>query len=256
MWCPLASFVAVALSGLALGCSAPTLPRRPVGLPPTPQTVTVRNPGGDAADPEWAALERLAGEPWGSRRDRFNSLIIPLVDARHWQRVKLWGYPSRAAFRFGDDHHGVLAVWYRPTTEATDPESCLARFVAEARPAAELYGARILESHLVHTVQRAGLAGLAGLASGAPPRPQSSQAMVVQVIDAEVAGFFGADKEWAGALAAYPSWPGTCLIQGFVVAATKHKALAGRIRDRWVTEGATALAWHPRLSEAPAFDDK
>jgi len=241
MWCRRASFVAVAFSGVALGCSAPALPPRPPGLPPTPQTVTARNPGGDAADPELAALERLAGEPWGSRRDRLNTVIVPLVDARHWQRVRLWGYPSRVAFRFGDDHHGVLAIWYQPTTEASDPESCLARFVADALPAAEAYGTRILDSHLVHTVQRPG---------------RASGPMVVQVVDAEVAGFFGADKEYAGALAAYRSWPGTCLLQGFVVAATKHKALAGRIRDRWVAEGAPTLAWHPRLVEAPAFDDK
>ena len=79
--------------------------------------------------------------------------------------------------------------------------------------------------------------------------------MVVQVIDAEVAGLFS-DHAYAGALAAYTSWPRTCLIQGFVVAADAHKALAGRIRDRWVAEGATALAWHARLVEAPAFDER
>ncbi len=241
MPCPRASFVAVTLSGVALGCSAPTLPPRPAGLPPTPQTVTVQNPGGDAADPELAALERLAAEPWGSRRDRFNTLIIPLIDARHWQRVRLWGYPSRAAFRFGDDHHGILALWYRPTTEDSDPEACLTRFIADARPAAEAFGARIVASHLVHTTQHAG---------------HASHPMVVQVIDAEVAGFFGEDRAYAGALAAYHTWPGTCLIEGFVVAATRHGALAARIRDRWVSEGATALMWHPRLFEAPAFEDK
>ncbi len=251
MWCPRASFVAVVLSGVGLGCSAPTLPPRPAGVPPTPQTVTVRNPGGDAADPEWAALERLAKEPWGSRRDRFNSLLVPLIDARHWQRVRLWGYPSRVAFRFGDDHYGVLAVWYLPSAEPSDPEGCLARFIAEARPAAEAYGTRVLASHMVRAVQRT------GVSPGAPPPSlRAARPTVIQVIDAEVAGFFTEDQEYAGALAAYPSWPGTCLIQGFVVPATKHKALAERVRDRWVAEGATELAWHPRLIEAPPFGDK
>jgi hypothetical protein len=239
MRCPLASTVAVAFSSAALGCSA-SLPPKPVGLPPTPQTVTVENPGGDAADPEWAALDRLASEPWGLRRDRTNTLIIPLVDARHWQRVRLWGHPTRAAFRFGDDHYGVIALWYLPTTQANDPESCLKRFVDEARPLAEASGTRILSSRVVHTVQQ----GSFGLVP-----------MVVQVIDADVDGFFSS-SEYAGALAAYPSWPGTCLIQGFVVVAGKHKELATRIRDRWVIEGAPRLTWHGRLVDTPAFDDR
>ena len=145
----------MALSGAGLGCSASTPPPRPAGLPPTPATVTVENPGGDAFDPELAALDRLAREPWSTRRDRDNTLLIPLADARHWQRVRLWGYPTRAAFRFGDDHYGIVAVWYRPTTGKSDPESCLAELVAEARPIAEGYGARVVATRVVHTTQRA-----------------------------------------------------------------------------------------------------
>jgi hypothetical protein len=201
----------------------------------------MENPGGDAADPEWAALDRLANEPFGSRRDRENTLIIPLADARHWQRVKLWGYPTRAAFRFGDDHYGVVALWYIPAAEKDDePEACLTRFVTEARPAADAFGAHVVETHLVHTVQQAGTSLLP---------------MVVQVVDAEVSSFF-AEKQYAGAIAAYKSWPGTCLIQGFVVVAGKHKELASRIRDRWVADGATRLRWHGRLLDAPEFSDK
>ena len=250
---PRASFVAVGLSSVALGCSA-AVPPRPVGLPPTPQTVTVQNPGGDAADPEWAALDRLAREPWGVRRDRTSTLLVPLVDAQHWQRVRLWGYPTRAAFRFGDDHHGVVAIWFTPTTERSDPQSCLARFVAEARPAAEAYGTRILATHLVHTEQRPSEAFRFGLV-GETTKRTAFQPMVVQVIDAEVDGLFST-KGYAGALAAYASFPGTCLIQGFVVVAGNHWELASRIRDRWVAEGAPRLAWHPRVTELPRFDDR
>ena len=149
MSCPRASFVAVALSGVVLGCSA-SVPPKPVWVPPTPHTVTVENPGGDASDPEWAALDRLAREPWGVRRDRTDTVLIPLVDARHWQRVRLWGYPTRAAFRFGDDHYGVIALWYLPAAGKSDPSSCLDQFLAEARPAAEAFGARVLASRRVY----------------------------------------------------------------------------------------------------------
>jgi hypothetical protein len=265
MRCPLASLVAVALSGAALGCSAST-PPMPAGAPPTPKTVTVENPGGDAFDPELAALERLAEEPWVLRRDRENTLLIPLADARHWQRVRLWGYPTRVAFRFGDDHYGVLAIWYRPAAAGRgDPESCLTDFLAEARPLAEGYGTRVVASHLVHSTQLGSPLGRRGAGigrradGGLAPKPQgvarSSGPMVVEVIDAEVDAVF-TTKEYAGALASYPSWPGTCLLQGFVVVAGKHKELAERIRDRWVTEGATHLAWHPRLSDTPAQDQR
>lgn len=263
MSCPRARVVAVVLSSFALGCSA-TVPPRPVGLPPTPRTVTVQNPGGDAADPGWAALDRLAREPWGVRRDRTNTLLIPLADALHWTRVRLWGYPTRTAFRFGDDHHGVIAIWYGPTTGPDDPESCLGRFLAEARPIAESYGTRVLSSRLVHTVQRPSDALRAGAAvtrggdppsPAARPTPQAMRPMVVQVIDAEVAGFLSS-KVYAGAIASYPSWPGTCLIQGFAVPADEHQELATRVRDRWVAEAAPRLVWHPRLTEPPSVDDR
>jgi hypothetical protein len=239
MRCPLPSMVAVALSSVALGCSA-SVPLRPVGLPPTPQTVTVKNPGGDAFDPELAALERLSREPWSNRRDRYNTLIVPLADARHWQSVWLWGYPTRAAFRFGDEHYGVVAVWYKPTTEKNDPESCLARFIADARPTAEAYGTRVVAARLVHAEQL----------RGSVVRP-----MVMQALDADVDGLFST-RSYAAALAAYTSWPGTCLIQGFMVVAGKHKELAARVRDRWMVEAASRLVWHPRLMDAPGFEER
>jgi len=260
---PVPSLLALALSGAGLGCSASTPPPRPVGLPPTPTTVTVENPGGDAFDPELAALDRLANEPWSTRRDRDNTLLVPLADARHWQRVRLWGYPSRVAFRFGDDHYGILAVWYRPTTGKGDPESCLTEFIAEARPIAEGYGTRVLGTRVVHTTQRAPM--MRRPRAPGPPEnggapvpaaaPRPSGPVVVQVVDAEVDGLLESHT-YAGALASYPSWPGTCLLQGFVVVADKHKDVAERVRDRWVAEGATRFAWHPRLTQAPSFESR
>ncbi len=224
----------------ATGCSASVPHPQPAYVPPTPITVTVENPGGDAADPEWAALDRLSREPWAARRDRTNTLIIPLADARHWQRVRLWGYPTRAAFRFGDDHYGIVAIWYQPTTESDEPGACLTRFLDEGRPVAEAWGARITRQRRVDAVQRAG---------------QTLLPMAVEIVDAEAPGFLS-DKAYAGALAAYKSWPGTCLIEGFVVVAGKHPELASKVRDRWVDQGATRLRWHARLQAAPEFDDK
>jgi hypothetical protein len=198
----------------------------------------MENPGGDAADPELAALQTLDRALFGPRRDRFNTLAVPLPEAKLWRRVRLWGYPTRVAFRFGDEHYGVVAVWYERAQGADDPASCLARFIAAGRVAADAFGVRTEELRMVRTLQQ-----------GAT----SSKPMVVDVIDASVQGL-GGGKEYAAALASYSSWPGTCLVQGFVVAAGKHRALAQRIRDRWVAEGAPKLAWARRVAEAPSFE--
>lgn len=208
--------------------------------PPTPASVTLANPGGDAADPELAALQLLDRALLSPRRDRENTLVVQLPEAKYWRRVRLWGYPTRVAFRFGDEHYGVVAVWYEPAKGPDDPESCLKRFVAEGRPTADAFGVRADEVRLVRTLQQ-----------GAT----SSKAMVVDVIDAAVDAF-GETKEYAAALAAYTSWPGTCLVQGFVVNASKHRALAHRIRDRWVTEAAPKLSWSRRVHAAPAIDSR
>jgi hypothetical protein len=252
---PRASIVAVALSGVGLGCSA-SVPPPPVRVAPTPRTVTVQHPGGDATDPEEAALQRLLAQRWGVRRDRTNTLLVPLPDATHWTRVRLWGYPTRAAFRFGDEHYGIVALWYGPSDGKDDPSSCLDHFLEEARPAAEAYGTRVLATHreavLPRPLEELGTSGPVPRADAVPPRPGS---VVVQVVDAVVDGLFSSHG-YAGALASYPSWPGTCLIQGFVAAAGDHPELAARIRDRWVTEGAPRLSWHPRVAAPPGFDDR
>jgi hypothetical protein len=197
------------------------------------------NPGGDAVDPEKAALGRLEREVFGSRRDRTNVLLVRLPDARFWQRVTLWGFPTRTAFRYGDAHYGVVSIWYEPAKGPDDPASCLKRFVDAGRPSAEAFGVRANEVRTVQTLQQAGI---------------NAKPMVVELIDAEVIGGAG-PKAYAGALAAYTSWPGTCLLQGFVVTAT-HKELAERVRERWVREAAPRLVWNARLKEAPSFDNK
>jgi hypothetical protein len=219
--------------------AAPPPPPAPEQLPPSPGSVTLDNPGGDAVDAEKAALGRLDREAFGARRDRTNVVLLRLPDARYWRRVTLWGYPTRTAFRYGDAHHAILALWYEPAKGPDDPASCLKRFVDAARPAAEAFGVRAAEVRTVQTLQHGELA---------------AKPMVVELIDADLIGPTGT-KSYAGALAAYTSWPGTCLIQGFVVTAT-HRELASRVRDRWIREAAPRLSWNGRVKETPAFDNK
>lgn len=82
-----------------------------------------------------------------------------------------------------------------------------------------------------------------------------SRPAVVQSFEASAESMFS-KSDYVGAAAAYPSWPGTCLIAGFVATAGKHRALAEQVRDRWVKEGAPRLGWNRRLIAAPKFDSR
>lgn len=231
-----AAAIAAALAALA-GCST-AAPSRPPGLPPTPKSITRENPGGDAADPERAALERLLGEPWVARRDRYNTLEIPVVDGNTWRRVRIWNHPTRATFRYGDKHWAITTVLYGDTTGPGDPDSCLDEFWSKYAPLAEAYGVRLGEARIIRTTQ-----DLDG-----EVRP-----LLFKVLEGSVDSVFASD-EYAGAIAAYESWPGTCLVSALAVKSTNHPDLARKVRDRWVEEGAPKLRWRPDLTDAPKTD--
>jgi len=120
------SLLLVSVLFVATACAKPAAPTQPAGAPPTPKTVTAANPGGDANDPEFAALDRLAKEQWGFQRDFWNTLHIPLVDWKNWQRTRITGNPTRASFRYGKQHYAVATIWYTPIEGANDPEACMA----------------------------------------------------------------------------------------------------------------------------------
>jgi hypothetical protein len=227
---PLTLFVVLG----AAGCSNKPA-ARPPGVPPTPVSITKANPGGDAADPERAALERLAAEPWGVQKDRFKTLHISLPDSPKWRRVRLWGYPTRASYRYGDHHYAVATLWYTQTDGPNDPDSCLQKFLDRARPIADTYSVQIGKPETVRTTQLIG---------------DEARPLVVQLLEGSVDTVI-ANNDYVGAIAAYQSWPGSCLVQGFAIVATNHPALAVQVRERWVTEGAPALRWEASLKEAP-----
>jgi len=220
------------------GCAAPPKIVQPPGIPPTPKSVTLKNPGGDAADPELAALERLAKMPFGWKQDRFNTLRVPLIDWSHWARVKIFGQPSRAAYQYGDEHFAVIGLFYTPIEGENDPDRCLQKFLEKAGPPAEAYGVRLGETRLVHLDQKI----------DGERRP-----MVIKVIDGAVESLIDSN-DYAGGVASFQSWPGTCLIEAFAVVATHHRALAMKIRDRWVADGAAGLRWEKALTAAPSTE--
>jgi hypothetical protein len=124
------------LSGL-VGCAA-AVPSAPEARVPTPGTVTKDNPAGDAESPVDAALQRLLHEPIGAKDDRYRTLRPRLPDADNWKRVRFFGYPTRAGFRYGTDHYALALIDY---SEAEDdaPRACLERFMARAQQAADVF---------------------------------------------------------------------------------------------------------------------
>src|SRR5206468_2247359 len=114
-------------------------------------------------------------------------------------------------------------------------ESCLRAFEAKAQPTADAYGARIRTTKIIHTQQ-----DVRG----------EKLPMIIKVLDGGIESVVASD-DYVGAVAAYQSWPGTCLIQGFAVIATNHPDLARRVRDRWVRDAAPGLVWSKDVHEAP-----
>lgn len=223
---------------LAVACSS--VARQPPGEPPTPESITRETPGGDADDPVKAALERLLEERWGVRQDKFDTLKVRLADSDNWRRVRILGHPTRATFRYGDDHHAVDAIFYTDADGPDTPRACLDRFLAEAEEMAMAYGSDLSVSrtevleHDVHGETREWL-----LVRG----------------EGTFRGPFGAEQ-YVGALAVYESWPGTCLVQGHVVKSSEHHELAVRVRERWIEEAAGRLRWKHKIEEAPTRDTR
>lgn len=222
---------AAALSGLVAlgaGCHSAVV-RQPPGVPPTPESITRDEPGGDADDPHVAALERLEKEPWGWRNDRQDALHVPMPDWKNWRRVKYFGVPTFVGFRYGDDHHAVLAAWVREVEpgQPTDPLSCLAAF--------EKWGDGTARSFGVKTD---------------PPTTTTERwahgDVAIRSLDAHVSTLL-AHRDYAAAYAAYSMWPGTCTIFGVAVPIRDADDEARAVRDRYVREGFSRIV---RMSEA------
>jgi hypothetical protein len=74
--------------------------------------------------------------------------------------------------------------------------------------------------------------------------------VVIDLLDGRVDSIIARD-DYVGAIAAYQSFPGTCLLHGFAVIATRQRELATKLRDRWVAEGAVHLTWEKKVKDAP-----
>lgn len=240
---------------------APAPPAAPVA--PSPSSVTKDEPGGDAPDPRRAALQRLLQEPFGTRRDKPHTLRVRFPDSRNWTRVRYWGYPTRAGFRYGDEHYAAAALFYLPAASPEEgPSGCLERFFTRVQGTAKTLGVELTnirrEAGTSH--ERLSVLEPAPKPADAAVDARPSQERVertMPVIRAEAA-FTSLTNQgrWIVAATSYASWPGTCLIQGFGVKGEDEPELAAAVVERWVREGAGQAIWERELWQAPPFEDR
>jgi hypothetical protein len=215
-WLPAAALCAACSSNSSVPAAVPM-------RPPTPTSVTIHEPGGDAEDPERAALERLLGEEWGARPDRDDQLLAPMPDAEHWRRTRYWGFEHLVGFRYGSEHRAMIAVGVRdlPPGTPVKSETCMKAFEDWARP--QIAGFDVKLSPFVTKVVR-----------------WRDQPLVIQSIDGWVSWGIGS-SDFSAAWAAYPAYKDACLIYGVAIPWRGQPELAKRVRDRWLNEGFTTM---------------
>jgi hypothetical protein len=203
--------------------------------------VSREEPGGDAADPHQAALERLLNEPWGWRNDKQDALHVPLADWKNWRRIRYFGVPTFVGFRYGDDHHAVIAVWVRQADDGTTVDQCLESFEEWSEPTAHSFSVKVGSP----TVARwpwnptPGTKPEGRLVSGEAGRGE----VVVKSVDAEVSTLFS-KTSYSAAYGAYVMWPNTCTIFGLAVPVRDNLELSRAVRDRYVSDGFWRMERH------------
>lgn len=201
--------------------AAETPSAKPRPKPPSPQSVSVKEPGGDAADRAEAALLRQLEEAWGKRWDKDDQLLLPLPDSAYWKRVRYWGVEHFVGFRYGNDHH-VLAIGFVqevPPGTPVNTDTCMRRFEQWGRPQTKPFNVKFGPFSVHHQRWR-------------------NQRLEVHSVDGEFAAAFSTTS-FSAAWAAYPAYSDGCLIYAIAVPWRDHPDLAKQVRDRWVAEGFT-----------------
>lgn len=211
-----AASAAALLAQVACGSSSVT---QPPGKPPTPESVTVAEPGGDAHDPHRAALLRQLERPWGARNDKDDQLHAPTPDWEKWKRVRYWGVDHFTGFRYGDDHHVIAIAFVQDIEDGDDNDSrsCLRRFEAWVRPQIRNFDVKLGPVGVRESTWR-------------------ERKILVQFVDGWVDTGFSR-KEFSAAWTAYPAYPDACLVYAMAVPWREQQELAKKVRDRWVAEG-------------------
>jgi hypothetical protein len=203
-----------------VGCSAASPvkapPPAPVAPAPPPKDDGQASQGGEGGQAHAAALEQLRVAKASWRVDRQDSVRIELPDAAHWTRVKFWGVKSLVGYRYGKDHHAIVAAFVIHVDDETAPGACGKAFEEWAQPYVDSF-----EVAIEHD----------------PPQAVPWNGKIVD-IDSVVArtATLGVRDEYAAVYATYPAWKKACLIMGIAIPARDELERAKAVRDRFATE--------------------
>jgi len=190
---------------------------------PTPASITLEEPGGDAPDAHAASLVQMLKGAWGWANDKDDQVRIMLPDWSHWKRVRYHGFEHLAGFRYGSDHHAVSVMIVEDTRQGRAPtsETCMRHAETLARPRAREFA---LEAQpIVETKVE-----------------WKGKPLVIHSTDGEFP--FGFRRiSFAAAWIAYPVYESSCLYQVFAAKYEGHPELARKLRDRWMAEAATQV---------------
>jgi hypothetical protein len=211
------SALASLLFGLSACSAASTTPVRltPVAPAPPPKDDGQPSQGGNGGAQHAAALEQLRSAGLGWRADRQNSVRIQLPDAEHWTRVRFWGVKSLVGFRYGKEHHAIVAGFIMHVDD-DDQGACGKAFEQWAQPYVDSF-----EVNVEHD----------------PPKAVPWNGKIVD-LDSVVASTatLGMRDQYAVSYATYPAWSGACLVVGVAVPARDELERAKAVRDRFTEE--------------------
>jgi len=178
-------------------------------------------------------------EPWGWRNDKQDTLHVPLPDWKNWRRIRYFGVPSFVGFRYGDDHHAVIAIWVRDADEGTTPDQCIDAFEKWAAPTAHDFSVEVSFGDVARSPW-----------SPDGQKREGEGEVVVKSVEAQINTILS-KKSYSAAYAAYVMWPKTCTIFGIAVPVRDSQELAQQVRDRYVSEGFWRIERHTDKAPSP-----
>jgi hypothetical protein len=211
------SIVPAALAIAALGCSSSaTQPRAAVTAAPPARDDGSASKGGQGGDAHAAALEQLKTAPFVARLDRQDAVKVLLPDGERWMRVKFWAMQSLVGYRYGKDHHAIVAGFVTHVPDNTVTGACSRSIEEVAKPWLDAFDVAIK-----HDAPQAVM--------------WNRQVVEVDLLTAKTATLVARD-DFAVAFASYPAWKNACLTIGIAIPGRGEIERAREVRDRFAKE--------------------
>jgi hypothetical protein len=232
----------LAAATAACSTAAPSAPR-PVTAASPPKDDGKSAQGGQGGDAHSAALEQLRVAAIAARPDKQNSVLVPLPDAEHWMRVRFLTVPSLVGFRYGKEHHAIVAAFVTHVDDNTVTGACNKSFEGWAQPWIDAF-----EVDVKHEAPSA-FPWTVPSAPTPAPAPRTIAIVDIDPVFAKTATVLSRES-YAAAWAAYPAWSGACLVVGVAIPARDDETRARQVRDRFVAEV------FPKLQVTTAIEPK